>query len=68
MRPAFFLPNTGTSTPPMKTTLRSRFLIAVIATMLLTPLATFGQGSIMLANPNWNITLSDFGYADFLSG
>lgn len=30
-----------------------------------TPDAT-GGGSLLLANPNWNITLTDFGYSDFL--
>ncbi len=25
-----------------------------------------GGGSLLLANPNWNITLTDFGYSDFL--
>ena len=28
--------------------------------------ATPAQGQLLLANPHWNITLSDFGYSDFL--
>jgi hypothetical protein len=37
-----------------------------MAAMLLASLSAFGQGPITLANPHWNITLTDFGYSDFL--
>ncbi len=29
-------------------------------------MAAFGQGPLTIANPHWNITLTDFGYSDFL--
>ena len=50
----------------MNTTPISRSRIAILAAMLLAPLSAFGQGGITLANPHWNITLTDFGYSDFL--
>jgi hypothetical protein len=34
--------------------------------MALTPPAAPAQGTVTLANPNWNITLTDYGYSDFL--
>lgn len=39
-----------------------RFLVDNI---LISPASSTG-GSMLLANPNWNITLTDFGYSDFL--
>ncbi len=33
--------------------------------LIVTPAGSTG-GSMLLANPNWNITLSDFGYSDYL--
>lgn len=39
--------------------------LAVVTPLLLAPLQAFAQG-ITLANPDWNITLTDFGYSDFL--
>ena len=33
--------------------------------LIASPLGSTG-GSMMLANPNWNITLTDFGYSDYL--
>ncbi len=40
------------------------FVLASVAALLSLP-ATKGQG-LTLANPHWNITLTDFGYSDFL--
>ncbi len=45
-------------------TLRSWILIT--AAILLMPGAVPAQGSVTLANPHWNITLTDHGYSDFL--
>ena len=39
-------------------------LLAALAT-LLSPRPASAQG-LTLANPHWNITLTDFGYSDFL--
>lgn len=50
----------------MKTNPTSRSRIAAVVAMLLAPLPAFGQGGLTLANPHWNITLTDFGYSDFL--
>jgi len=50
----------------MNTTPIPRSRIAILAAMLLAPLSAFGQGGLTLANPHWNITLTDFGYSDFL--
>ena len=50
----------------MKSNITSRSRIAVILAMLFTSLSAFGQGGGTLANPHWNITLTDFGYSDFL--
>ena len=50
----------------MNTTPIPRSCIAILAAMLLAPLPAFGQGGLTLANPHWNITLTDFGYSDFL--
>jgi hypothetical protein len=41
-------------------------MLIVIAAILFTPPSAPGQGSVTLANPHWNITLTDFGYSDFL--
>ncbi|MBS0657146.1 MAG: hypothetical protein JSR82_02720 [Verrucomicrobia bacterium] len=41
----------------------ARRLLALL--LLLLPLSAPGQ-AVTLANPNWNITLTDFGYSDFL--
>lgn len=43
----------------------ARILCAWLALLLLLPLSARGQ-AVTLANPNWNITLTDFGYSDFL--
>lgn len=40
--------------------------LAVAATMILVTLSASGQGGLTLANPHWNITLTDSGYSDFL--
>lgn len=37
----------------------------LIDDLIVSPGGNFG-GSLTLANPNWNITLTDFGYSDFL--
>jgi hypothetical protein len=37
-----------------------------IACLLMALPSAFGQGSLTIANPHWNITLTDFGYSDFL--
>ena len=62
-------PTTPTKTQSarfMNTTPISRSCLAILAAMLLAPLSAFGQGGLTLANPHWNITLTDFGYSDFL--
>jgi uncharacterized repeat protein (TIGR02543 family) len=43
-----------------------RSWIACAVATLLAPLSASGQGGLTLANPHWNITLTDFGYSDFL--
>lgn len=40
--------------------------LVLLAATLGAPLMSSGQGALTLANPNWNITLTDFGYSDFL--
>jgi hypothetical protein len=50
----------------MKTNQTSRSRIAVVVAMLLASLSAFGQGGGTLANPHWNITLTDYSYSDFL--
>ena len=50
----------------MKTTFRTQTWIAAIAAIMLTTVGAPGQGSLTIANPNWNINLTDFGYSDFL--
>ena len=42
-----------------------RFWSAILIALLFSPDTTSAQ-SITIANPNWNITLTDFGYSDFL--
>ena len=37
-----------------------------IACLLMALPSAFGQGGLTIANPHWNITLTDFGYSDFL--
>lgn len=44
--------------------LHSRLII--LAALLLARPVAFAQNAVTVANPNWNITLTDFGYADFL--
>lgn len=52
--------------PPMKTQLPTLSrAIALVAALLLSHLSATAQ-SLTLANPHWNITLTDFGYSDFL--
>src|SRR5512141_887838 len=42
-------------------------LLALLAAMLATlPVNGSAQGWLTLANPHWNITLTDAGYSDFL--
>jgi hypothetical protein len=43
----------------------SSVLLGIAALFLSVRLAE-GQGFVTVANPHWNITLSDFGYSDFL--
>ena len=50
----------------MKTPPTLHSTIAAMAALLLTPLAALAQGPLTLANPHWNITLTDYGYSDFL--
>lgn len=40
-------------------------LLALVACVLLWPRAAAAQ-QLLLANPHWNITLSDYGYSDFM--
>ena len=44
-----------------------RLVFACLGTLalLISPRPAFAQ-SLTIANPNWNITLTDFGYSDFL--
>jgi hypothetical protein len=43
-----------------------RSWITLFAATLHLPLTALAQGPLTLANPHWNITLTDFGYSDFL--
>jgi hypothetical protein len=40
-------------------------VVIALISLWLTPLRSMGQW-VTLANPNWNITLTDYGYSDFL--
>ena len=50
----------------MNTTRFPRSWMAAALALLLGSGPAFGQGGLTLANPHWNITLTDFGYSDFL--
>lgn len=43
-----------------------RFWKAATLALMLGPGSAFGQGGLTLANPQWNITLTDSGFSDFL--
>jgi uncharacterized repeat protein (TIGR02543 family) len=50
----------------MKNSQRFRhWMVAVSILLMALPFAS-GQGGLTIANPHWNITLTDFGYSDFL--
>jgi len=46
----------------------SILIVTLLITLLniLNPLPVLAQNALTLANPDWNITLTDFGYSDFL--
>lgn len=45
---------------------RYRHWLHLAVALAIAPFHASGQGIMTLANPNWNITLTDFGYSDFL--
>ena len=46
--------------------LKSTLMLGGGIALLLAPGNALGQGALTLANPHWNITLTDAGYSDFL--
>src|SRR6188768_3595000 len=56
--------HTGPSGSELVCTLSKFALIAAVLIALVVPQMASAQ--VQLANPNWNITLTDFGYADLL--
>lgn len=50
----------------MNKVIHLRSCIALMTAMLLAQSAAFSQNMLTVANPNWNITLTDYGYSDFL--